>query len=111
MIPIQSMDDDMLKLMGRRNTAKEARNILSMISTYRPDIFIETIFLVCYPTAVMTKEEKYALKLYYYENMISLIERQRKELLSHPVEGTLIYKDAGKDYYSTLYRFITNELL
>lgn len=150
MIPIQSMDDDMLKLMGRRNTAKEARDILSTISTYRPDIFIETIFLVCYPTettkvadkniellenvrihnpaiflyvygtnvpslkseqiAVMTKEERYALQLYYYENMISLIERQRKELLSRPVEGTLIYKDDTKDYYSTIYRFTTNEL-
>ena len=50
MIPIQCMSNDLLKRMGRCNTAERAFEILNTISTLRPDIFIETIFLICYPT-------------------------------------------------------------
>lgn len=149
MIPVQSMDDRLLQLMGRKNTSQEAYNILKSISTQRPDIFIETIFLTCYPTednlcidkniklledvrihnpvlsvykygknvkslkseqiVNMSEDEHYELLGYYYDYMIPLIEQQRKELLSKPVEGKLTYKDDNFDYYSTLYRFSTNE--
>jgi len=50
MIPIQCMSNDLLKKMGRGNTAERAFEILNTISMFRPDIFIETIFLICYPT-------------------------------------------------------------
>ena len=151
MIPIQSMDDNLLKLMGRKNTAEQAYNILKIISTQRPDIFIETIFLICYPTenkesiikniklledikihnpvlsvytvgknvktlrsehiANISNEEHQQLLKYYRENMIPLIEEQRRILLSKPIEGTLVYSDENYDYYSTLYRFTTHEFI
>lgn len=151
MIPVQSMDDRVLQLMGRKNTAQEAYNILKIISTQRPDIFIETIFLICYPTeniecinkniklledikihnpvlsvytfgenvkslksehiTAVSENEHYKLLKYYYENMIPLIEQQRKELLAKQVESKLVYKEADGDYYSTLYRFTTNEFM
>jgi len=43
--------------------------------------------------------------------MIPLIEEQRKQLLSKPIEGKLIYKEEDYDYYSTFYRFTINEFM
>ena len=151
MIPVQSMDDRLLQLMGRKTPSQETYNILKTISTERPDIFLETIFLICYPTetkecidkniklleeikihnpvisvykfgknvknlksehiANVPEEKYYELLDYHRENMIPLIEQQRRDLLSKPVEGKLVYKEADFDYYSTLYRFTTNEFM
>lgn len=151
MIPVQSMDDRLLKLMGRKSTSKEAYDVLNAIATIRPDIFIETIFLICYPTETkecikkniqlledvrihnpvlsvykygknvetlksehikyVSKKEHRELLKYYSAYMIPLMEQQRRELLSNPVEGRLVEKNEYNNYYSTLYRFTTNEFV
>lgn len=50
MIPVQSFDNRLLKLMGRKNDAMMAFKIIDTINRERPDIFLETIFLATYPT-------------------------------------------------------------
>lgn len=149
MIPVQSQDDRLLKLMGRKNTAEQAEKIFSIIHKERPDIFLETIFLICYPTETfdnakksvefmqkynisnpnisiyeygknvkslksenivkMTDEEHNELLEYYIDNVLPVIDMRRDYLLQKPVVGTLINRDDEFDYYSTLYRFTTNE--
>ena len=149
MIPIQSQDDRLLKLMNRRNTAEQAEKLFKLINKERPDIFLETIFLACYPTETKDNIEKTAeflntvnisnpnLSFYkygqnvpslksentatmsiperdklvdlYLEKVVPIIDKQRKELLSRPVSGTLIKRDEEFDYYSTTYRFTTLE--
>ena len=149
MIPIQSQDDRLLKLMNRHNTAQEAENLFKFINRERPDIFLETIFLTCYPTetkdnilktaeflntvnisnpnlsfyrygtneptlkseniAVMTQQEIQELANYYLEIVVPIIEQQRKALMSKPISGILINRDKKYDYYSTIYRFATEE--
>lgn len=149
MIPIQSQDDKLLKLMNRHNTAKEAEDLFKFINRERPDIFLETIFLTCYPTetkdnilktaeflntvnvanpnlsfyrygtnvptlksentAVMTPQEIQELANYYLEIIVPIIEQQRKTLMSQPISGILVSRDNKYDYYSTIYRFATEE--
>lgn len=151
MIPVQTADNRLLSLMGRKNTKEDADKMFELISKQRPDIFLETIFLICYPTETfdnvkknieflnnynisnpvlsvyeygynvsslksenieaMTEEMHYDLLSYYYENLIPIIEKQRRLLLEKDVEGTLVYRDSLSDYYSTLYRFTTNEYM
>lgn len=149
MMPIQSLDNRLLNLMRRRNTAEEAEGIIHLINKERPDIFLETIFLACYPTETedsinktiellnnakidnpVISVYKYGenvpslysehispvshsrhneLLYYYATNVLPIIEKQRRELLAKPVCGTLIHQEGNYDYYSTLYRFTTNE--
>lgn len=151
MIPVQCMSDDLLKKMGRGNTAKRSFKILNTISTLRPDIFIETIFLICYPTETMddikrniellesvrihnpnlsvycygnnvptlrseteffmSRKEHQKNGIYYEEHMIPIIESQRRDFLSKPLIGKLYYKDDLNSYFSTPYRFTTNEFV
>lgn len=151
MIPVQCMSNDLLKRMGRCNTSERAFEILNAISTYRPDIFIETIFLICYPTETiddikrniellervrihnpnlsvycygtnvptlksekdyfMSDQEHQRNGLYYQEYMIPIIESQRREFLSKSLIGTLYYQTEKESYFSTNYRFTTNEFI
>lgn len=147
MIPIQSLDDRLLRLMRRKHSAEEAESLLTLISKERPDIFLETIFMASYPTETIgnvnrtvrflekniihnpvlsiykygsndknlfsekvkkvTPEEYEKLMKYYIDYVIPIIDKQRQELLSKPVLGTLVGKDDEYDYFSTLYRFYT----
>ena len=57
----------------------------------------------------VSEEEQNNLTMYYYKHVIPIIDQQRKELLSKPVFGTLVEKGEKEDYFSTLYRFTTQE--
>lgn len=58
MIPIQTMDNNILKLMNKRYTTEDIMHILSFISTNRPDIFLETIFMTTFPTETIETAER-----------------------------------------------------
>ena len=49
-IPIQSCSNKLLKDMNRKHSDEECFNIVSQIRNARPDIFIQTVLLSCFPT-------------------------------------------------------------
>lgn len=50
MLPIQANSDHLLQNMNIKQSAKERKEIIKYIRDGRPDLFIETIFMVWYPT-------------------------------------------------------------
>lgn len=107
MIPIQCMSNDLLKRMGRSNTSERAFEILNTISTYRPDIFIETIFLICYPTETIDDIKRNIellervrihnpnLSVYCYGNNVPTLKSEKDFFMSdeeHQQNG-LYYKE------------------
>ena len=57
-IPIQHIDDDILKRMNRNITEKEIRQLLETIRTRVPDIALRTTLMVGFPGETRKKFEK-----------------------------------------------------
>ena len=57
-IPIQHIDNDILKAMGRKSGEKEIKEKLSKIKEFYPDIFVRTSLIVGFPGETEEKFEK-----------------------------------------------------
>jgi len=48
-LPIQHIDDEILRRMGRRARGREIRNLLQKIRTYLPEVSLRSSFIVGFP--------------------------------------------------------------
>lgn len=90
-LPIQHIDDEILKRMGRRMTNNEIRNLLNQIRTFLPGISLRTSLMVGFPGET---EEQYRALLDFVEEVqfdhlgafkYSAEEGTRASRLAHPV--------------------------
>lgn len=90
-LPIQHIDDEILKRMGRRMTNNEIRNLLNQIRTFLPGISLRTSLMVGFPGET---EEQYRALLDFVQEVqfdhlgafkYSAEEGTRASRLAHPV--------------------------
>jgi len=81
-LPIQHIDDDILKRMGRRTTNQEIRSLIQKIKTFLPDVSLRSSLIVGFPGE---KESQ-------FKRLLDFVEETRFDHLGafkySPEEGT-----------------------
>ncbi len=112
-IPIQHIDDDILKRMNRNITEKEIRQLLETIRTRVPDIALRTTLMVGFPGETRKKFEKLhsfveemrfdRLGVFTYSHEENTKDYELKDSISH------LEKDRRKDEIMFLQQEISLE--
>ena len=108
MIPIQSLDDRLLILMNRKNTSLEAEKIIKFISSERPDIILETIFLACYPTETDYNIKKNMEFLYNYHIVNPVISCYKYGYNVNSLKSENIITVSDEEYRLLLSKYYVN---
>lgn len=81
-LPIQHIDDEMLRRMGRRSRGKEIREIVVRIRTFLPDVTLRTTLIVGFPGETES----------HFQELLSFVREMEFERLGvfkySPEEGT-----------------------